>query len=302
MTRPTVEEFKEYFADYFRFSPYPTWKKTCYDLNDLVSYNEKIYKSLMNFNISTPEDPMWFDYLVNAWDSETEYKMDDVVKSEGIYYQALVENKDVEVSDTETWKELTIEEVQAIYGNAWEEYTEEVEKVEEFVKPTVYSKGDMVFNLKKPEFAWKIYSSLVDYNAFDPDDAEKWELTSLKSISFVKDSDIENAMDQASTVCVEGKIGDPKDYFIAFMYMTAHFLIIDWKMKNNGINAAGSSGIIVGRTVGKMSTHYSVSPIIQKYPEYEIYYKTDEGQKAMSIILRWNVAPLIYVPGAFTDY
>ena len=73
-------------------------------------------------------------------------------------------------------------------------------------------------------------------------------------------------------------------------------------MKNNGINAAGSSGIIVGRTVGKMSTHYSVSPIIQKYPEYEIYYKTDEGQKAMSIILRWNVAPLIYVPGAFTDY
>lgn len=302
MTRPTVEEFKNYFADYFRFSPYNVWEKTCYDKDEIVSYNAKQYKSDMNFNISTPGDDMWFDYLVDTWENGVEYNVDAVVKSEGIYYQALQENKNVEVTDTEYWKELTIPEVQSIYGDAWIELTEEQEDVPEFVQPIVYSKNSLVFYLKKPNYAWGIYKSLSDNNFYEPSDEERWELTSIKPSTFIKDSDIETAMDQASTVCVEGKIGDPKDYFIAFMYMTAHFLIIDWKMKNTGINASGTSGILIGRTVGDMTTHYSVSPIIQKYPEYEIYYKTLEGQKAMSIILRWNVAPLIYVDGSFTDY
>lgn len=167
---------------------------------------------------------------------------------------------------------------------------------------TLYSENDNVLYLSPENYTWGIYKSLVDENDSLPTDKEKWELTSINPNSYVTDKDIETAMDQAETVCCEGKITSPKDYFIAFMYMTAHFLIIDWQMRNAGINAGGTSGILIGRTVGKMSTHYAVSPIIQKYPEYEIYFKTLEGQKAMSIILRYCVAPLIYANGEFTDY
>lgn len=346
MERPTVEEFKEFFADYFRFSPYDEWKQTTYNKDDLVLFNNEQYKSLMDVNYAQPSDADWWKEKISEYNPEVTYNKDDYVIFEDDYYVCLENEVVYSPSERpECWEEKTEEEMSDIFGSAWlkviplwmegeysigdqvshngefyvalENTTEEpVEESSvwrnetltiyaestEWKKPIFYNISDKVIYLNHKGYTRAIYVSLDSVNYTEPTKSDYWNKAEESISSYVLDNMIEEAMDEAETLVKPECATNDKNYRIAFMYATAHCLVMDWKMKNQGINAGGTAGIMVGRTAGKMSAHYTISPLIQQYPQYEWWFKTPFGEKLMMIILKRRIGYVLLAKGSWTDY
>lgn len=165
-----------------------------------------------------------------------------------------------------------------------------------------YSLNDKVLYLNLENYKWGIYKSKIDANDREPNDSTAWDLTNESVKSFVMDIDIEEAMKEAETMCPQDAVLSKEDYAMIFLLLTAHFVVTDWQAMNQGINAAGAGGILVSRTVGKMSASYAVSTLLQMNPTWQIYLTTYWGIKAMSILARYNVGNLVGVQGMFTNY
>ena len=345
MERPTVEEFKEYFADYFRFSPYDEWKQTAYDKNALVIYQNEQYKSLIDVNYAQPSDSDWWKERIFEYNSEQEYNTGDYILFENSYYVCL-EDKVVEnpTDAPESWQEKTEIEMSEIFGDAWNktisvwtegsynagsevfyngEYYIALENTEdspenseiwknetlrviaestEWKKPIAYDVSEKVIYLNHKGYTRAIYVSLDELNYAEPTKSNSWEKSQEEIGSYVLDNMIEEAMDEAETLVKPECAVNDKNYRIAFMYATAHCLVMDWKMKNQGVNAGGTAGILVGRTAGKMSAHYTISPLINQYPQYEWWFKTPFGEKMMMIILKRRIGYVLLAKGSWTDY
>lgn len=346
MERPTVEEFKEYFADYFRFSPYDEWKKTTYDKDVFVLYNNEQYKSMKDENFAQPGDSSWWKEQVFEYNPDQIYNSGDYVEFEDKYYLCLEDETAYSPSERpEMWEEKTEEDMDVIFGSAWtktiflwsegeylagdrvshngefyialEDTTEEPSEEStvwenetikvfaestEWEKPISYSMTEKVTYLERKGFTRSIYVSLEDANYSEPTKSENWEKSEESLSSYVLDSMIEEAMAEASTLIRPECAVREEDYKIAFMYATAHCLVMDWKMRNQGINAGGTAGIITGRTAGKMSAHYTISPLIQQYPQYEWWFKTPFGEKMMMIILKRRIGYILLAKGSWTSY
>lgn len=167
---------------------------------------------------------------------------------------------------------------------------------------TAYAKDSTVIWLSDA-YVWGAYMAKEDVEGVLPSDTEKWNhLTSVDFNSFVLDSDIEEAMDEAEAYFPEHSLMIHKEYVMCFLLLTAHFLIKDWQATHQGLNASGASGILTSRTVGKMSAGYALSTLLQKYPQWQALVDTWWGLKAVTIMSRYNVGNILGVQGAFTPY
>ena len=65
-----IKDFKEMFYRdrNFEFQPYPLWTKTTYDIGDKVNKDNASWTSLVNNNITVPNDPE-----AGEWDEEAEF-------------------------------------------------------------------------------------------------------------------------------------------------------------------------------------------------------------------------------------
>ncbi len=166
---------------------------------------------------------------------------------------------------------------------------------------TVYEQNDVVLWLS-PTFQWGAYKALQESTGNLPSNTTYWKEEPVNLDSFVMDSDIEEAMDEAQAYFPEHAPMVHEEYVTCFLLLTAHFLIKDWQATHQGLNASGSSGILTSRTVGKMSAGYAVSTLLQQYPQWQALVDTWWGLKAVTLMSRYNVGNVMGVQGAFTPY
>ena len=166
---------------------------------------------------------------------------------------------------------------------------------------TVYEQNDVVLWLS-PAFQWGAYKALQESTGNLPSDTTYWKEEAVNLDSFVMDSDIEEAMDEAQAYFPEHAPMVHEEYVTCFLLLTAHFLIKDWQATHQGLNASGSSGILTSRTVGKMSAGYAVSTLLKQYPQWQALVDTWWGLKAVTLMSRYNVGNVMGVQGAFTPY
>lgn len=167
---------------------------------------------------------------------------------------------------------------------------------------STYEQNDVVLWLS-PAFEWGAYKALQESTDVLPSDTDYWKKDdSVNFNSFVMDSDIEEAMIEASAYFPEHAPMVHDEYVTCFLLLTAHFLIKDWQATHQGLNASGSSGILTSRTVGKMSAGYAVSTLLKQYPQWQALVDTWWGLKAVTLMSRYNVGNVMGVQGMFTPY
>ena len=166
---------------------------------------------------------------------------------------------------------------------------------------TTYEQNDVVLWLSG-NYQWGAYKALQEATGVLPSDETYWEKETVNLDSFVMDSDIEEAMNEAQAWFPEHAPMLHEEYVTCFLLLTAHFLIKDWQATHQGLNASGSSGILTSRTVGKMSAGYAVSTLLQQYPQWQALVDTWWGLKAVTIMARYNVGNVVGIQGMFTPY
>ena len=170
-----------------------------------------------------------------------------------------------------------------------------------FDPETAYEQNDTVLWLS-PMYQWGVYKAKQETTGNLPSDETYWKEEKVNLNSFVMDSDIEEAMSEAAAWFPEHAPMVHDEYVTCFLLLTAHFLIQDWQAAHQGLNASGASGILTSRTVGKMSAGYTVSTLLQQYPQWQALINTWWGLKAMTILARYNVGNIMGVQGSFTPY
>ena len=170
-----------------------------------------------------------------------------------------------------------------------------------FDPEVTYEAKDTVLWLSD-QYQWGAYQATDTTTGNLPSDTSYWKEHPVDLNSFVLDSDIEEAMMESSAYFPESSPMLPDEYRMCFLLLTAHFLIKDWQATHQGLNASGATGILLSRTVGKMSASYHVSTLLQQYPQWQALVDTWWGLKAVTLMARYNVGNIISVPGAFTPY
>jgi len=97
----------------------------------------------------------------------------------------------------------------------------------------------------------------------------------------ILDSDIIKAINQANIFIHRGII--PDNYLVtAFQYLTAHFLVINYRMSFNGVQSVGQQ-IVQSNSQG-VTESYAIAKDFTKSTVLNSYAKTDFGLFYLSII------------------
>ena len=142
-----------------------------------------------------------------------------------------------------------------------------------------YNIGDEVY------YNNKFFTSAVDNNTGNtPVDGTYW-VTTIDSIeNYVLDSDIINAIGEASINFNEGLWHCLQEKKVAFGYLVAHYLCCDIQTALQGISSTGNYPI-QSKTVGSISVGFAIPAIYLQDAFVGYLNKTGFGQKYFSLLL-----------------
>lgn len=100
----------------------------------------------------------------------------------------------------------------------------------------------------------------------------------------VKDSDIEKAFNECSFNFNQGLFSTQDEYTICFLYLSAHYLVMDLQASSQGI-AGQFTWLQTSKTVGSVSESFGIPDRILKDPMLSYYSKTRYGAKYISLIM-----------------
>ena len=83
----------------------------------------------------------------------------------------------------------------------------------------------------------------------------------------------------------------------AFLYIAAHYLIIDLKNSSLGLKGA-FSGLMTNKSVGSVSVGYTLPNWIMDNPLYSLIAQTPYGVKYLSLVIARSVGNIGVVKGA----
>ena len=153
-----------------------------------------------------------------------------------------------------------------------------------------YFKGEIVY------FENLFYICIVDNTTDEPTNTESWQVTNQSVLNYTQDSDITNAFNEAYVNFNEGLFPDEETAKLLFLYLTAHYLTVDFK------NALGVNniGIPTSKSVGSVSESYSLPPYIQNKPALSMYATTGYGIKYATLIYPYLIGNIFISKGATT--
>lgn len=112
----------------------------------------------------------------------------------------------------------------------------------------------------------------------------------------VMEGDILKAFAEANFVFNKGLFTE-KEQPIAFLYLAAHYLVID--LKNSSMGLKGSfNGLMTNKSVGSVSVGYSMPNWILEHPIYSLIAQTPYGVKYLSLAVARCVGNFGVVKGA----
>lgn len=101
---------------------------------------------------------------------------------------------------------------------------------------------------------------------------------------FVMDSDITNALRQAYFVVNQGLFDTENDFQFAYLYLAAHYLVMNLKASSQGLGGA-YSWLESSKSVGSVSQSFAIPEAIMKNPAFAMISKTNYGAYYLSLIL-----------------
>jgi len=104
------------------------------------------------------------------------------------------------------------------------------------------------------------------------------------TLQTVQDNDVTKAISQASFNINQALFGTQDAYAMAFMYLTAHYLVMDLRMASQGI-AGGYNWLTTNKSVGSVSEGFTVPQKILDNPYLAMLSKTGYGAKYISLLL-----------------
>ena len=112
----------------------------------------------------------------------------------------------------------------------------------------------------------------------------------------VMDSDITKAIAEAAVNFNESLWESQAVFTMAYLYLTAHYLVTDLRASSQGI--AGSYSWLTGsKSVGSVSEGFSIPQKILDNPHLAMLSKTNYGSKFLSLALPRLVGNVVHVHG-----
>ena len=163
----------------------------------------------------------------------------------------------------------------------------------------LYIEGKTYFKDDEVYFNSNFYKSLTDGNTTEPTDTTNWEIVKDSVDNYIQDSDIMRAFKEAKVNFNAGLFGDDDTVKMVFLYLAAHYLVIDL---NNAMNpmAMGFIGFTQSKSVGSVSESYMVPAWIQNNKILGQFAQTGYGRKYLSLIQPYLVGNIIFCPGRTT--
>ncbi len=157
---------------------------------------------------------------------------------------------------------------------------------------TVYFLGQIVYYEENNMF----YECIVESTNNNPVIPDSWKPINQSVLNFTQDSDITNAFNEAWVNFNQGLFPDEKTALLVFLYLTAHYLTVDF---NNalGIN---NIGIPTSKSVGSVSQGYTIPQWLVNNPGLSMYATTGYGIKYASLIQPYLVGNIFIVKGRTT--
>lgn len=144
---------------------------------------------------------------------------------------------------------------------------------------TEYKKNVIVYYDPTEEF----FQSLISKNKgnipeYSP---EQWEFIEEEYTDYINDDDIKKALEQARISFNSNIWGSNEDLLkVAFLLLTAHYLICDLNMSNGG----GSSFFMTSKSVDGVSASYGIPQSILNNINYSYLAKTEFGLKYLQLL------------------
>lgn len=113
----------------------------------------------------------------------------------------------------------------------------------------------------------------------------------------ITDNDITKAFSEASLIFNPTFWDTEDNKKLGFLYLTAHYLVIDLQNSSQGINGR-YEGIMSNKSVGSVSVGYQLPSWVTDSPVYSLLAQTRYGMKYLSMILALMIGSVVVVKGA----
>lgn len=108
--------------------------------------------------------------------------------------------------------------------------------------------------------------------------------TPTDSGDYVTDADITRAFGEADMNFNAALFSTETQQDLAYLYLSAHYLVLDMRMGEGGINAQSVFNVS-SKSVGNVSVSYAIPEAYTKSARLEYYSKTPYGLKYLSFVL-----------------
>jgi len=116
---------------------------------------------------------------------------------------------------------------------------------------------------------------------------------------YVRDKDILNAYSQAKLAFNQGIWENDDETKLAFLFLSAHYLCMDWKMDKAGTTSGGTFSISQ-KQVGNVSASYSIPEVYKNDPYLNYFSQTQFGCKYLSLVIPRCVGKIAVIKGVTT--
>lgn len=160
----------------------------------------------------------------------------------------------------------------------------------------VYIVGKTYFKDEIVYFNESFYICIVDNTTELPTNAEAWAITNQSVLNYTQDEDIVNAFNEAYVNFNQGLFPDIATAKLVFLYLTAHYLTVDFN------NALGNNniGIQTSKSVGSVSVGYTIPQWLTQSAGLSMYATTGYGVKYASLIRPYLIGFIYLAKGATT--
>lgn len=113
----------------------------------------------------------------------------------------------------------------------------------------------------------------------------------------ITDLDLLKAFAEASMNFNPALFATEQDQKLGFLYLAAHYLVIDIQNSSQGINGK-YEGIMSSKSVGSVSAGYTIPDWVMASPIYSLLSQSKYGMKYLSLIIPQLIGNISVVKGA----
>lgn len=154
-----------------------------------------------------------------------------------------------------------------------------------------YFKDDIVY------YGDKFYQCIKESTNNVPTNTTDWKQVKGNVLNYTQDSDIINAIQEASINFNEGLFEDECTAKMMFLYLVAFYLTVDFQ---NALNANGGAGLVQSKSVGSVSESYAIPQFFLNKPQFALFAQNGYGRKYLNMLLPYLTGNIILAKGATT--